>query len=80
MSPDERDRLTAVEVNMTNMRGDLNDLKELLNKVVTDVASIKSTLDQARGGWKLLLMVAGIGGLVGGFGHKILMIIGLIRQ
>ena len=45
-------RLNALENGMTEMRG---DVKEIL-----------STLNQAKGGWRTLMMVGGVSGTVGG--------------
>ena len=45
-------RLKALESGMTEMRG---DVKEIL-----------STLNQAKGGWRTLMMVSGVSGTVGG--------------
>ena len=37
-----------------------------LERIEKDVRSMAHTIDEAKGGWKMLLMVGGAGGMLGG--------------
>lgn len=53
MTPDERDRLRTVEVEMTNM-------KVLLSSIADDVAEIREAASMGKGAWILLLKLGGV--------------------
>jgi hypothetical protein len=44
-----------------------------------DMKTILTTLSEARGGWKTLMLVAGMAGAVGAFAHQIAIWMGFIR-
>lgn len=52
------------------------DMKELKH----DVKKILATLSEARGGWKTLLLVAGIAGTMGALATKIATILGFVPR
>lgn len=58
-------RLERLEDDLDNIRDDLR----AINKSLQD---IRDVLMQAKGGWKTLVMVGGIGGAVGAFLAKVL--------
>ncbi|WP_165837523.1 hypothetical protein [Zavarzinia aquatilis] len=64
MEPEERDRLTRVETKVDNIEEELRTLK-------ADVREIKSLLTEARGGWRMLLLVGGAGAALGGLVLKL---------
>jgi hypothetical protein len=53
MTPDERDRLRTVEVEIKNFR-------ELLAPIAKDVADIKAAAHMGKGAWILLLKLGGV--------------------
>lgn len=57
------------EAEIESLQKDLLDLK-------VDVKIILATLSEARGGWKTLLLVAGVAGAVGALGVKLSSFIG----
>ena len=64
MTPDERDRLRTVEVISEHLGSDLREIKQKL-------ADINDTLQQAKGGWKTLLLVGGASATIGAAVAKI---------
>lgn len=44
-----------------------------------DMKTILTTLSEARGGWKTLMLVAGIAGAIGGLAHQIAIWVGFIK-
>lgn len=72
MNPDERDRLVKLEQQMLNTREDMGEIKG-------DVKIILSTLAEARGGWKTLVLIAGAAGTFGAFVSKLAPALGFIR-
>lgn len=63
--PREGERLAALEVHYKHMKEDVAALKG-------DVKAILSTLAEAKGGWKTLLMVGGAAGAMGALIGKFL--------
>jgi hypothetical protein len=59
MTPEERDRLTRLETQMSTVREDMGEIKG-------DVKAIRAVVDEARGGWKVLAIVSGLSATVGG--------------
>lgn len=51
--------------------GELAALKERLDKMEPKLDKILETLAQARGGWKTLMLVAGIAGTMGALAAKV---------
>lgn len=52
---------------------------EDMRELKTDVKTILSTLAEARGGWKTLVLIAGAAGTFGAFVSKIAPALGLVR-
>ena len=42
-------------------------LENMIKSVQTDTSEIKATLNQAKGGWKTLMLVGGVAGSIGAF-------------
>ena len=58
MSDDIPSRVAVLE-------SEIRHLNETVDKIATDVAAMKSTMDQAKGGWRVVLLVAGVSGAIG---------------
>lgn len=76
MTRTENERLAVVENEVRHqtlrheefrdeVRGEFRDVKDDVASVRTDVAEIKEILTQAKGGWRVLLGIGGLAGLVG---------------
>jgi len=59
------------EVRLAVLENKQDALKIDLDEMKTDLRSIRDTLQQATGGWKTLLLVAGIAGSVGAIAAKV---------
>lgn len=59
MTPDERDRLTRVETQVQGMEKMMAELRD-------DVRALRGMAENAKGGWRTLMVVGGIGSVVGG--------------
>ena len=47
------------------LEAEIRHLNETVDRIATDVAAMKSTMDQAKGGWRVVLLVAGVSGAIG---------------
>jgi len=72
---EQGERLSALEERVSNVKDDVTDLKKDIASVHKDVAEIKDILTQAKGGWRVLIV---IGGLAGSITTAILWLIGKI--
>lgn len=61
----ENERIAVLEVEVEAMKRDINDMKG-------DLRIIRDTLLQAKGGWKTLMLVAGLASTVGALLTKFL--------
>lgn len=62
IDPQEFGRFQA---EVTNLRRDVDRMVVILDR-------IESTLNEAKGGWKVLMLVGGASATVGAFAHKLL--------
>ena len=53
------------EVQIAVLKTEVDYLKKMLDEVKSDTKEIKETLSQAKGGWKTLMLVAGISSTIG---------------
>lgn len=58
MSVDIERAIGRLEACVSGLRSDMDEVK-------ADVKAVRSTVDQARGGWKLGVALAGGGGVIG---------------
>jgi chromosome condensin MukBEF ATPase and DNA-binding subunit MukB len=58
MTSSENERIAVLETEMATLQRDMADLR-------SDVRIIRDTLLQARGGWKTLMLVAGLASTLG---------------
>lgn len=56
------ERLSALEERVDNVKDDVADLKKDVASVHKDVAEIKDILTQAKGGWRVLIVIGGVAG------------------
>ena len=59
---------------------EIAELQRNMEELSKDVKTILSTLAEARGGWKTLLLVAGVAGAVGAGLAKLGMIVGWLPK
>lgn len=50
-----------------HIQDDLDEIAKEMKQVREALAEINKTLSEARGGWKILMMIGGAGGAVGSF-------------
>lgn len=62
------------------VQGRLKAAEEALREQGQDIKAILKTLNQARGGWKTLLLVAGMSGACGALATKVSTIIGALPR
>jgi len=53
------------EVQIAILKTEVEYLKKIIDEVRADTKEIKEVLSQAKGGWKTLLLVAGVASTVG---------------
>ena len=53
------------EVQIAVLKTEVDYLKKIIDEVRSDTKEIKETLSQAKGGWKTLMLVAGVSSTVG---------------
>lgn len=62
------------------LRGELSAVKETTREQGDDIKAILKTLNEARGGWKALLLIAGISTACGALGAKIVTFMGVLPR
>lgn len=68
------------EIDIAILKTEVEYLKNHINEIRTDTKEIKETLHQARGGWKTLMIVAGIGSTVGALVTKFVPFLGILPK
>jgi hypothetical protein len=56
------ERLSALEERVANVKDDVADLKKDVASVHKDITEIKDILTQAKGGWRVLVVIGGLAG------------------
>ena len=69
-----------LEGRMEAVERELREMKQAQSAMVTDIKAIRSTLDQAKGGWKTLLVIATAGGAIGALFMKLANFAGVIPK
>ena len=64
MTQPDGERIVALET-------EVSYLKKILDEVRADTQEIKKTLSEAKGGWKTLMLVAGIASTIGALLAKV---------
>ncbi len=62
------------------VKGRLRAMEEITREHGRDIKAILQILNQARGGWRTLLLVAGISGTCGALATKVSSIIGVLPR
>ncbi len=55
-----------------NMKADMDQMVNALKDMNATLVSINTTLAEAKGGWKMLMVVGGAGGAIGSFLTQVL--------
>lgn len=64
MSENPQVQIAVLNTELEHMRRDMDEVK-------SDLKAIRETLSQAKGGWKTLMLVAGISSTIGAFIAKL---------
>ena len=64
------ERIVRLEVRMQDTREDLRELKDDSKATRADVSAIRSKIDRAEGGWKVLLAVSSVSAGLGAVAMK----------
>ena len=57
--------LATHAADIAHLQGDMDKMAADMAEIKTMIANINTTLAEAKGGWKVLMMFGGAGGLVG---------------
>lgn len=72
--------MSTPEIDIAILKTEVDYLKTHINEIKSDTREIKETLSQAKGGWKTLMLVAGISSTVGALAAKVLPFLGLFPK
>lgn len=68
------------EIDIAILKTEVEYLKSHIHEIRSDTREIKETLSQAKGGWKTLMLVAGISSTVGALAAKMLPFLGFLPK
>ena len=54
-----------LEIEVQHLRDDVADLKKLVERLAEQVGAVTAQLSEARGGWKMLMLIGGAGAALG---------------
>lgn len=57
--------IATLEVQFSNMSAQMAELKQSLVQVTAKLDAVNTTLNEARGGWRTLMMMGGAAGAIG---------------
>lgn len=63
-------------VNIAVLQTKMSTVETEIHEIRTDIKSILSTVNQTRGGWKVIIAVAGVAGATGAFAAKLIPFLG----
>lgn len=72
--------MSSPEIDIAILKTEVEYLKGHLHEIRQDTKDIKETLSQAKGGWKTLMLVAGISSSVGALAAKFLPFFGFMPK
>ena len=72
--------MSTPEIDIAVLKTEVEYLKNHIAEIRDDTREIKETLHQAKGGWKTLMLVAGISSSVGALAAKVLPFLGLFPK
>ena len=64
--------MDKLEVSVARMEVQVERLEKDVAEMKGDIKTILTTLDKARGGWKMLMVVGGLSAAIGGFVTKVM--------
>lgn len=68
-------QIEALERDVKRMREEMHEMRNQMSEMHKDFAEqlqqISSTLSEARGGWKVLMLVGGVSATIGAAGYKL---------
>lgn len=64
-------QIEALEQRMETLDADLREMRADMRRIFEKLEAINSTLSEAKGGWKVLMLVGGCSAVVGGVIFKI---------
>lgn len=73
MTPDDRDRLTRNESDLSHLQHDVAKMAVQMDRILNDMRHITMILDQAKGGWKIMIFAGTAAAAVGGAFAKYLL-------
>lgn len=76
MTPDERDRLSKLEAHQEGLKEDVHSLRADVRELRDDVKALRAMAENAKGGWRTLMLVGGIGTAIGGVIVKFVPVLG----
>ena len=68
------------EIDIAILKTEVEYLKSHIAEIKDDTREIKETLHQAKGGWKTLMLVAGISSTVGAMAVKFMPFLGFLPK
>lgn len=72
--------MSTPEIDIAILKTEVEYLKDHISEIKSDTREIKETLSQARGGWKTLMLVAGLSSTVGALAAKVAPFLGLLPK
>lgn len=72
--------MSSPEIDIAILKTEVEYLKGHLTEIRADTREIKETLHQAKGGWKTLMLVAGISSSIGVLAAKFLPFLGFMPK
>lgn len=68
--------VTELGISVAKMEVQVSQLEREMKEIKGDIKFIRQKLDQASGGWKVLMLVGGIGATLGGLLFKLIDVLG----
>lgn len=73
-------QVSTPEIDIAILKTEVEYLKGHITEIRSDTREIKETLTQAKGGWKTLMLVAGISSTVGALATKLMPFFGFMPK
>lgn len=67
-------------VNIAVLQTEMYTVKSEIHEIRTDIKSILSTVNQTKGGWKVIIAVAGVAGTAGALAAKLIPFLGSVPR
>jgi uncharacterized phage protein gp47/JayE len=73
------ERIAALEVESANTKEDVREIKDDLKKITQDLEKVLRTLSEAKGSWKVLVILSSVSATIGGIVVKFIPWASMIR-